>query len=332
MGAPSRMQVNPLFSSSFIDSQQAADIPTMEDIDVLLSPMDQQDQIGQRLDLQQQEGGNFDRQTTEQSAEGPQGALGSSSRLPTTGSMLPYSNTLFDGSQPEDSTRPRYVGSLTAKHDPAVKAALAGSDGGSISSSSGSHQEPAGGAIPQKWQPWQPLPQQAPPTPVEVAPEATRPGEEEGEQDVMSTQQLQGLLGKHGYSFHLVEPFSGSGESEDDDDESGDEEDESDGPAAQAADAQAPSRRLSLQRDATAGHRRSRSSIKGKSKLFGDILEEEHLLCPICMDRPLQVSVAECSHQMCMQCAYQMCARGLKSPLCPFCRQHIDSFQPLRPM
>ena len=50
--------------------------------------------------------------------------------------MLPYSNTLFDGSQPEDSTRPRYVGSLTAKHDPAVKAALAGSDGGSISSSS----------------------------------------------------------------------------------------------------------------------------------------------------------------------------------------------------
>lgn len=51
---------------------------------------------------------------------------------------------------------------------------------------------------------------------MEVAPEATRPGEEEGEQDVMSTQQLQGLLGKHGYSFHLVEPFSGSGESEDD--------------------------------------------------------------------------------------------------------------------
>ncbi len=58
--------------------------------------------------------------------------------------MLPYSNTLFDGSQPEDSTRPRYVGSLTAKHDPAVRAALAGSEGGSISSSSGSHQEPAG--------------------------------------------------------------------------------------------------------------------------------------------------------------------------------------------
>lgn len=31
---------------------------------MLLSPMDQQDQIGQRLDLQQQEGGNFDRQVT----------------------------------------------------------------------------------------------------------------------------------------------------------------------------------------------------------------------------------------------------------------------------
>ena len=69
--------------------------------------------------------------------------------------------------------------------------------------------------MPQKWQPWQPQPQQGPPSPVEVAPEAARSQEEEGEQDVMSTQQLQGLLGKHGYRFHLVEPFSGSGESED---------------------------------------------------------------------------------------------------------------------
>ena len=50
---------------------------------------------------------------------------------------------------------------------------------------------------------------------MEVAPQAVRTREEEGEQDIMSTQQLQGLLGKHGYSFHLVEPFSGSGESED---------------------------------------------------------------------------------------------------------------------
>ena len=87
-------------------------------------------------------------QATEQSAEGPQspqGALGTSSaKLHTTGTMLPYSNTLFDGSQLEDSARPRYVGSLTAKHDPAVRAALAGSEGGSISSSSGSHLEPAG--------------------------------------------------------------------------------------------------------------------------------------------------------------------------------------------
>ena len=38
--------------------------------------------------------------------------------------------------------------------------------------------------------------------------------------------------------------------------------------------------------------------LQGKSKLFGDIQEEEHLLCPICMDRPLQVSVAACSHQV----------------------------------
>ena len=92
-------------------------------------------------------------QGTEQAAEGPQSpqaALGtSSSKLHSTGTMLPYSNTLFDGSQPEDSTRPRYVGSLTARHDPALRAALAGSEGGSISSSSGSHPEPAGGCMQQ---------------------------------------------------------------------------------------------------------------------------------------------------------------------------------------
>ena len=57
------MQVNPLFSSSIID-QQAAHIPTMEDIDVLLSPMDQQYQMEQHSDVQQQEGGSFDRQVT----------------------------------------------------------------------------------------------------------------------------------------------------------------------------------------------------------------------------------------------------------------------------
>ena len=49
---------------------------------------------------------------------------------------------------------------------------------------------------------------------MEVAQEPAQPRAEEGEQDVMSTQQLQGLLGKHGYSIHLVDPFSGSGESE----------------------------------------------------------------------------------------------------------------------
>ena len=79
---PSKMQVNPLFSSSS-SSQQAVHIPTMEDIDVLLSPMDQQYQSGQRLELQQQEGGNFDRQvpvaavrpTVNNCAGGQQGLL-----------------------------------------------------------------------------------------------------------------------------------------------------------------------------------------------------------------------------------------------------------------
>ena len=56
------MQVNPLFSS-LSSSQQAAHIPTMEDIDVLLSPMDQQYQVGQHSDLQQGDG-NCDHQVT----------------------------------------------------------------------------------------------------------------------------------------------------------------------------------------------------------------------------------------------------------------------------
>lgn len=51
--------------------------------------------------------------------------------------------------------------------------------------------------------------------------------------------------------------------------------------------------------------------------------------CAICMDRRLQLHVQPCDHALCLPCAYQLCARGLTAPLCPFCRGPIRSFQPI---
>ncbi|KAL0026010.1 hypothetical protein WJX79_000976 [Trebouxia sp. C0005] len=65
------------------------------------------------------------------------------------------------------------------------------------------------------------------------------------------------------------------------------------------------------------------------SRRKGDNDEDEGL-CSICMDRPLEAQIAGCDHQMCLQCAYQMCARGLTSPLCPFCRGPINTFEPVQ--
>jgi len=50
-------------------------------------------------------------------------------------------------------------------------------------------------------------------------------------------------------------------------------------------------------------------------------------LCAICMDAPLQVAVGGCAHALCRSCAYQLCARGLAAPACPFCRGPISGFQ-----
>lgn len=48
--------------------------------------------------------------------------------------------------------------------------------------------------------------------------------------------------------------------------------------------------------------------------------------CPICMDAGLEVAVAVCGHALCARCAYQLCARGLTAPVCPFCRGQIQRF------
>lgn len=50
-------------------------------------------------------------------------------------------------------------------------------------------------------------------------------------------------------------------------------------------------------------------------------------LCAICMDAPLQVAVGGCAHALCRSCAYQLCARGLAAPACPFCRGPISGFR-----
>ena len=49
--------------------------------------------------------------------------------------------------------------------------------------------------------------------------------------------------------------------------------------------------------------------------------------CSICMDAALEVSISICRHGLCRQCAYQLCARGLAAPLCPFCRGPIQRFE-----
>ncbi len=57
-------------------------------------------------------------------------------------------------------------------------------------------------------------------------------------------------------------------------------------------------------------------------------------MCFICMDSALEVSISSCQHSLCRQCAYQLCARGLAAPLCPFCRgtiQHFDAMPKSQP-
>ena len=50
-------------------------------------------------------------------------------------------------------------------------------------------------------------------------------------------------------------------------------------------------------------------------------------MCSICMDSGLEVAISGCQHSLCRRCAYQLCARGLATPLCPFCRGTIQHFR-----
>jgi len=46
--------------------------------------------------------------------------------------------------------------------------------------------------------------------------------------------------------------------------------------------------------------------------------EDEHGMCPICMDTPISVTVSSCHHGLCVQCAFQLTVKGRELPSCPF--------------
>ncbi len=50
--------------------------------------------------------------------------------------------------------------------------------------------------------------------------------------------------------------------------------------------------------------------------------------CQISRLAQLQVAAGGCGHGLCVRCAYQLCARGLALPACPFCRATINAFEP----
>lgn len=49
-------------------------------------------------------------------------------------------------------------------------------------------------------------------------------------------------------------------------------------------------------------------------------------VCAICFERPWDVAIGECSHQLCMQCAQGICYKSPRLPSCPFCRTQIKTF------
>ncbi|KAL4443729.1 hypothetical protein ABPG75_011466 [Micractinium tetrahymenae] len=70
---------------------------------------------------------------------------------------------------------------------------------------------------------------------------------------------------------------------------------------------------------------RCRSVPAALDGLWADGAAEE--LCAICMDRPVTVQVAGCSHDLCFSCARRLCAsHDHLVPQCPFCRQAIEGF------
>lgn len=73
------------------------------------------------------------------------------------------------------------------------------------------------------------------------------------------------------------------------------------------------------------------AAARAGSKVEGGCLLEDDddldaLTCAICMDSLIGIRVSNCSHGMCLRCAFQLCSKGRGTPLCPFCRQPISAF------
>ncbi|KAL3152402.1 hypothetical protein ABBQ32_001454 [Trebouxia sp. C0010 RCD-2024] len=128
----------------------------------------------------------------------------------------------------------------------------------------------------------------------------------------LNTMELHGILGEHGYKLPELAVDQEEEEEESDGDEGAGDEDLDDPDVDDDEDDE----------DAKAIFKTMPPGRSGER-------EEDEGLCSICMDRPLEAQISGCDHQICLQCAYQMCARGLTSPLCPFCRGPINTFLPV---
>ncbi|KAK9901580.1 hypothetical protein WJX75_003093 [Coccomyxa subellipsoidea] len=95
--------------------------------------------------------------------------------------------------------------------------------------------------------------------------------------------------------------------------------------SAAAQVAQAFGRHLSF-RGRGEGKGPNRHAGKGKERASAKAWTE---MCAICMDASLEISIGGCGHSLCSRCAYQLCARGLAAPVCPFCRGVIHQFEPM---
>jgi hypothetical protein len=58
-------------------------------------------------------------------------------------------------------------------------------------------------------------------------------------------------------------------------------------------------------------------------------VERETEDCQICMDAEVEVRFQECEHSTCFECACRLCLRATEAPSCPFCRQGLQSVEPL---
>lgn len=69
------------------------------------------------------------------------------------------------------------------------------------------------------------------------------------------------------------------------------------------------------------------ASLCGSSYLTdgdGEMLDVE---CGVCLDRPIEVAFAGCSHALCVECARNLTKQEKKPPVCPFCRQMVVGFR-----